>query len=60
MSADYMADVQAAKARNIAAATTLFDAHKDLREGAFGNVWIFADSPGYAPALTVEPMTSIP
>ncbi|MBW4037368.1 MAG: hypothetical protein HIU91_00580 [Acidobacteria bacterium] len=60
MNADYMADVQAAKARNIAAATTLFDAHKDLREGAFGDVWIFADSTGYAPALTVEPMASIP
>jgi hypothetical protein len=35
----------AAKARNVAAAQALLDAHRQLRQ-AFGNVWVFAESPG--------------
>jgi hypothetical protein len=59
MSADYIADPDAAKARNRAATAGLFDAHKDLRQ-AFNSVWTFADSPGQLPLLTQENISEIP
>jgi hypothetical protein len=59
MSADYIADPVAAKARNRAAVEALFDQHKDLKE-AFNSVWCFADSPGHLPLLTEQAMSEIP
>ncbi len=59
LSADYLADPTAAKARNIAAASALLDAHKDLRQD-FDSVWVFADSPGHEPLLTQQPLSAIP
>ena len=59
MSADYIADPDAAKVRNRAATAALFDAHKELRE-AFNNVWTFADSPGQLPLLTQQNISEIP
>jgi hypothetical protein len=60
--ADYLADAAAAKARNVAAARALFDAHKELRQG-FNGVWIFADSAdsaGHEPLLTIQTIADIP
>lgn len=58
-SADYIADPTAAKARNLAAASALLDAHKDLRQD-FDSVWVFADSAGHEPLLTQQPLSAIP
>ena len=59
MNADYIADPTAAKARNRAAVSALFDQHKDLKE-AFNSVWCFADSAGHLPLLTQQAITEIP
>ena len=56
--ADFIADPQAAKARSIAAAKALLDAHKELRKD-FKDVWVFVDSPGHAPALTVQAIADL-
>jgi hypothetical protein len=57
--ADSVADVEATKARNRAAAKALLDAHKELRQG-FGRVLVFADAPGQAPLVTDDTMQQIP
>jgi hypothetical protein len=49
----------AAKARNVAAARALLDAHKELRQG-FENVWIFAESQGHDAFATEEKIAAIP
>lgn len=59
LSADYLADPVAGKARNRAAASALLDAHKDLRQD-FNSVWVFADSAGHEPLLTDQPISEIP
>jgi hypothetical protein len=51
--ADFIADPQAAKARSLAAAKALLDAHTELRKD-FKDVWVFVDSPGHEPAVTVQ------
>jgi hypothetical protein len=56
--ADFIADSQAAKARSVAAAKALLDAHKELRKD-FKDVWVFVDSAGHAPALTVQAIADI-
>jgi hypothetical protein len=58
MSADYLADTGAAKARSNGAAQALLDAHKELRQD-FNNVWVFAESPGHEPLLTVQATADI-
>ena len=59
MSADYMADPVAGKARNLAASSALLAGHKGLRQ-AFEDVWIFADSAGQLPLLSEFKMADIP
>ncbi len=59
ITADYLADPVAAKARNRAAASALLDAHTDLRQD-FNSVWVFADSAGHEPLLTEQPISEIP
>jgi hypothetical protein len=57
--ADNLADPAAAKARSIAAASALLDAHKELRQG-FQNVWVFGDSAGHEPLVTEQAISDIP
>jgi hypothetical protein len=59
LSADYLADPVAGKARNRAAASALLGAHKDLRQD-IDSVWVFADSAGHDPLLTEQPIAEIP
>lgn len=59
MSADWLADPVAAKARNVAAAKALLEAHKELRQG-FDGVWVFAESEGHDPFATELKMAEIP
>ncbi|WP_146071963.1 hypothetical protein [Bryocella elongata] len=54
-----LADPAAAGARNLDAARTLLDAHKDLRTGV-DSVFVFADLEGQAPFATEIPMSQIP
>jgi hypothetical protein len=56
---DYIADPAASKARSNAAAKVFIDAHEELRQG-FNNVWIFADSQGHEPIVTVQAIADIP
>jgi hypothetical protein len=49
----------AAKARNVAAAAALLDAHKELRQ-AFANVWVFAESAGQDTFATEQKVAEIP
>lgn len=57
--ADSLADPTAAKARSLAAAEALLDAHQELRQG-FKSVWIFADASGHEPLLTQQTISDIP
>ncbi|MES2393913.1 MAG: hypothetical protein V4555_19910, partial [Acidobacteriota bacterium] len=57
--ADAAADATAGRARNLAAAKTLLDAHKELRQG-FDGVLVFADSAGAPPFATEIKMADIP
>jgi hypothetical protein len=59
MSGDWVADPAAAKARNVAAAKALLEAHKELRRG-FDGVWVFAESEGHEPVATELKMAEIP
>ena len=59
LKADSVADVEATKARNRAAAKALLDAHKELRQG-FGRVLVFADASGQSPLVTDDAMQQIP
>jgi hypothetical protein len=52
LTAESLADPAAAKARSVAAARALLDAHKEVRQD-FKDVWVFVDSPGHEPLLTV-------
>jgi hypothetical protein len=57
--ADGARDAAATIARSKEAAKALLDAHIELRQ-AFSGVWIFADSEGHEPLITVQTITSIP
>ncbi len=59
LSAPYLADPVAGKARNLAAISALLDAHKDLRQD-FDSVWVFTDSPGHDPLLSQLQLSAIP
>jgi hypothetical protein len=59
LKADSVADIEATKARNRAAAKTLLDAHRELRQG-FNRVLVFADAPGQSPLVTDDTMQQIP
>lgn len=59
LKADSVADVEATKARNRAAAKALLDAHKELRQG-FGRILVLADASGQSPLVTDDAMQQIP
>jgi hypothetical protein len=44
--------------RTLAAATALFSAHPELRQG-FSNIWVMADVPGAAPFVLQKPVDAI-
>ncbi len=54
-----VADAAAARARNLAAAKTLLDTHKELRP-LFSGVSVFADSPGHGTVATEQSMSDVP
>lgn len=52
-------DTAATRARNLAAASALLTAHRELREG-YAAVWVFNEAPGQNPFVTQHPIAEIP
>ena len=56
--ADTALSGEAARARNVTAATALLAAHSELRQG-FENVWVVAEAPGTSPLVVQMPMSEM-
>ena len=56
---DSVADVKAARARNVAAATAFVDAHPEVRK-AFSAVWVYSEAPSTPPFATEHTMAELP